>query len=271
MSHPFYHTHPSRGVQCADSFDSPRIQKREGGTRVLHGERFGSPIPCSNLSLSSETLARYPRFSSLPTLPALVIAASASCFERARRQAAGAKLEATRVAAVLANASSSATLHCRDHQLQRTVDGVTSAHRAAWSEILRAGRAMAVFEEDAELIGDAADTHAAVERCERAGCDLAYLGLTGDIFGAFAYWATPRAAAHLLEQATRPRCNRRKPDYALRAACLGQGLLDCLGHDVRARPTCDAAMLTATSLREQQCARMITRGYRPPKCRPFEC
>ena len=65
----------------------------------------------------------------------------------------------------------------------------------------------------------------------------------GDFYGAFAYYVTPPGAARLL-QLTRPRCNSKKPDIAMRAACLGSGLLHCLSRSPKSHPTCDVANLT---------------------------
>ena len=52
----------------------------------------------------------------------------------------------------------------------------------------------------------------------RSGCDVQYLGVAGDYFSTHAYHVTPNAAAVLLRH-TKPRCNDRKQDYALRSLC----------------------------------------------------
>ena len=185
-----YHTYASHGVQCADDFASIRVVKRDlAANRLVDADATfgGVPIPCVKPALSNDSLRKWPRASMLPTLSALVISGSPSCFERTRRQAASAKLTAKRVGAVLdieepeSDAETTSAPKCQDSQHQRIVDGITSAHRRAWAAVDRSNTSMVILEEDAELIGDAADLREAVERCEHASprceiaCNLAYL------------------------------------------------------------------------------------------------
>ena len=85
------------------------------------------------------------------------------------------------------------------------------------------------------------------------------LGSSSDFFGSHAYYLTPRAAAHLLA-ATRPRCNRRKPDYKMRAACLGPAIVDCLALPTHAAPKCNATILTVEPRH-----RPPLRCFKPPR------
>jgi hypothetical protein len=284
-----YRTLVSHGVQCADSVSSTRVQKRVGLSRLAPTDSFGWPIKCEQPALDNASLARWPKWHMLPKVPALIIASSMSCFEHARRQLnASTQLSAIRVVAQYAIGNETAGRgSCADNAAQRTNDGVTAAHRAAWQHIVQSNVSMVVLEEDAEPVGDAADVHSFLGRCAEIGCDLAYLGVFGDVpthvsfrtlrtwgrvgsrrietlqvgaepsdgrplvcgqfFGSFAYWASPAAAAHMLRVATKPACNPHKPDHAMRWACLGPALGHCLARPKRSMPTCDVANLTAIS------------------------
>ena len=123
--------------------------------------------------------------SALPRV-ALVISGSYSCFSRLEKQLHAVSMEAVWSRAVHAGATSdiraadntlgstadgggSHYQACsRDTQVQRTTDGIVRAHRHAWRTIMQEGRAMAVLEEDAQVIGDAAEITAVIQRCEAA-------------------------------------------------------------------------------------------------------
>ena len=186
--------------------------------------------------------------------PALIITSSASCYERARRQANATQLTAERISAVFSTEEGASS--CRDTPTQRTYDATAAAHRAAWRVILQSNTSMAILEEDAEALVDAADMRAAIDRSLEEQCDLAYLGISGDFYGSFAYWATPRAAEYLLRVATKPRCNPHKPDYAMRFACLGPSLVHCLSRPA-SRGLCDVANLTRSGPPALRCLKPV--------------
>lgn len=254
---PYYHTNPTHGVQCADGIAADRAQKRVGIARLAPPDSFGEPAPCAHPALSNASLARWPRWRLLPIVPALVISASSSCFRRVQKMTRTVQIEAEWVPAVFASNNITqldSTLedeHDDDARSCRSTsyDGATAAHRAAWARIVQRNVSMAILEEDAEPVGDAADVRASIDRCEATECDIQYLGTTGEVFfGAFAYYVTPRAAAYLLRVATRSRCNLNKPDKAIRYACLGAGLVHCLSRTYHAgQPRCDVANLTRAS------------------------
>ena len=249
-----YHTQPTLGVQCADSLGSSRVLKRTGPARLSPIDAFGTPIPCTANALSNASLAKWPKWRLLPKEPALIITSSASCYERARRQANATQLTAERISAVFSTEEGASS--CRDTPTQRTYDATAAAHRAAWRLIVQRNTSMAILEEDAEALGDAADMRAAIDSCMEEQCDLAYLGISGDFYGSFAYWATPRAAEYLLRVATKPRCNPHKPDYAMRFACLAPSLVHCLSRPA-SRGLCDVANLTRSGPPALRCLKPV--------------
>ena len=233
-------------VQCADSVNDSRVEMRNGKCRIVPLDAFGASVPCEShvpaipiVAASSKELTRR----------AQIIAGSTACFERLARQVRAASMVPVYLRAIHINTSSSSTPHkraaCRDTQSQRTADGIVQSHRAAWRAVLAANRSMAILEEDSELIGDAAEVHFAIDRCERAECDLTFLGVTGDFFSSHAYWMSPRAA-DLLLRVTHERCNARKADHPMRSACLGRALERCLSHGGSAA-ICNHTELTRTS------------------------
>ena len=177
----------TKSLQCADSWSSSRVAKRLAGpsNRIVPHDAFGSPLTCAAHSpaINNDT----------DDLHALVISGSSSCFERAKLQllrlAGFAHVRWTH--AIHDDGGTNKDNKCKDSQLQRTYDGIVGAHRAAWTAVVQSNRSMAVFEEDAELIGDKLDVRAAVRACtSAAACDVSYLGLTGDFFSSHAYYIT---------------------------------------------------------------------------------
>lgn len=206
---PFYHTNPTHGVQCADSVAAERVEKKMGPNRLDPPDAFGTPARCVAPALSNESAARWPKWRMLPKLPVLIIASSDACFERARRAAEKTNMVAidrvaavyTAAAGIAAGVVASSTSPSQQPMMMPTpplptiptcdrdgpFDGVNAAHRRAWAEVVQANKSMAILEEDAEPLGDAADVRALIERCHApegargatAGppCDLAYLGV----------------------------------------------------------------------------------------------
>ena len=90
--------------------------------------------------------------------------------------------------------------------------------------------------------------------------------LCAQFFLSHAYLATPRAAHYLLDHATSENGNKRKADYAMRLACLGEALAACLWSKPRLGAACDHANLTIRSPPPLRC-------LRPPRVlwrRPME-
>jgi hypothetical protein len=212
---------------------------------IAQPDTFGRAIACTTQE----------SFVAPSGLGAVVIAASQGCFELAAAQARAAGIQDVFFAPAVHDAGASGP------------DGVVQAHRGVWRTILRDGRPRVVLEEDAHFIGDPTDVSSAVARCEAAACDVAYLGISGDFFTSHAYWATPKAALHLLQgNATRDVGNTRKPDYAMRQGCLGDALTKCLWQNRRSRVPCPHANLTRISPPPLRC-------LRPPRVlwrRPME-
>ena len=221
---PRYRNFPTHGLQCADVYNASRIEKRVGISRIVPHDAFGAPLPCS---------AHVPAVGA--PLPTLVISGSPSCFERVRRQLAPAQLNATWLPAVYVESvhdydtGSGVKARCRDRTAQRTIDGVVRAHRAAWKRIVQSNTSALVLEEDAELVGAPDDVHDAVRHCAQAhddhgtpittldtasasaaavfnaGCDVAYLAITGDFFSSVACARrAPRAHTHARTHHTPP-------------------------------------------------------------------
>ena len=129
---------------------------------------------------------------SLP--PALIISGSGSCFARARQVALrGGFASSVLVSAAFVDAGETAAKCCKQNGTKcgrgrrskpasrARMDGVTGAHRRAWKRVLASGAPYsAVFEDDVELLGSAADVRFAMHRCRELACDLAYLGLGHD-------------------------------------------------------------------------------------------
>ena len=186
-------------IGCVNDTTSGRMCDIVGsGTcelRILAApDAFGLPIACTTQELFSPPPAG---------LRANIIAASQGCFELASMHARAAGVRDVSLAPAM-------------HEALHAADGQVLAHRGAWRTIAESrvvaiptcelspslrpanhegsqsvarsnlvptgGQPSIVLEEDVHFIGDPTDVASAVARCERARCDLAYLGVSGDFF-----------------------------------------------------------------------------------------
>lgn len=262
-------------IGCVNSSTDVRMCSLIGCHERIRGaqDAFGLPIPC----------ATQESFAAPPSKQRALIIASPGCYELASAQAHAAGIHDVTLAPAVHGTEAG----------RSPADGVVQAHRGVWRSILQAGRPGIVLEEDAHFIGDRTDVTSALARCEAVGCDLAYLGIAGDVrcayrlestvapfpiapkpfaplcaqfFLSHAYLATPRAAHYLLDHATSENGNKRKADYAMRLACLGEALAACLWSKPRLGAACDHANLTIRSPPPLRC-------LRPPRVlwrRPME-
>lgn len=169
------------------------------------------PLPCRQPANATDA-------SDMPLMRALVIA-TVDCYPFAAATAAQAGFTTTRLApAFVKHAGCAGNVHQMN-------DGQVGAHRAAWRAIVDSNEPTTIFEDDIRLLSanGAADARAMVARCAASHCDVQYLGIAGDFFSTHAYHVTPTAAAVLLRH-TKPRCNDRKQDYALRSLCTARKL-----------------------------------------------
>lgn len=173
-----------------------------------------------------------PRSMRLP--PALIISSSTRCFGLAARQVRRAGFELVEhVQATFVDVKEVVSACCNNGKCghgrrskpaaRARIDGVARAHRSAWQRVVNADFPRAIFEDDAELVGDADDVRYAIHRCqwELSSCGLAYLGIGRDGLLAHAYVVWPRAAARLLTL-TRDMCNAHGQDYEMRSICRRQ-------------------------------------------------
>jgi hypothetical protein len=255
-----------KATSCADSLDDPRLRAVNGVPRLIPREEFGIPFSCAGRH-SGSTSGRHNSGSSVGgSHRALVIAGSHACFERTKRLA------------LLPAGFSAASIHwskaaiswplngsaCADTQGQRMTDGTVRGHRAAWEAIAADDQPAFVFEEDAVLLGSAADWSDGLRQCAARQCDIAYMGMSGEFFTSHATYITPAGARRLL-QMTRDRCNRKKADYAIRLACLGPAVDRCLR--TRGSSPCDFQALTRSDAESSASGRgSDARSARPLRC-----
>lgn len=165
-------------IGCVNSSTDARMCSLIGCHERIRGaqDAFGLPIPC----------ATQESFAAPPSKQRALIIASPGCYELASAQAHAAGIHDVTLAPAVHGTEAG----------RSPADGVVQAHRGVWRSILQAGRPGIVLEEDAHFIGDRTDVTSALARCEAVGCDLAYLGIAGDVRCAYGLESTRRTIPH---------------------------------------------------------------------------